>query len=182
MRTARFDFPDFEVTRTSIDDLFRNLPTWAGNSALNFFLDSWKKEGFSDREFRAWKKRRQHVEGRNLLVGKGSGKLRRSLRVRIGRDFFEVYTTMPYAKIHNEGGTIEQELTDRQRKYFWAQYYREKRAGNTDRADMFRRMALTKKATLSITIPKRKFMGRSRKWEEGLVRHVEHGLRRAIDR
>lgn len=182
MRVSRFDFPDFELTRTSIHDLFHHLPTWAGNSALNFFLDSFKKEGFSDREFKAWKKRRQPIEGRNLLVGKGSGKLRRSLRVRIGADYFEVYTDMPYAQIHNEGGTIEQEITERQRKYFWAQYYREKKAGNTEKSNMFKRMALTKKASFTIKIPKRQFMGKSEKFNQKLLAHVERGIRNAIDR
>lgn len=181
MKTAKFDFPDFELTRTSVNDLFLNLPTWAGNSMLNFFLDSWKKEGFTDREFKAWKKRRHKINGkrRNILVGKGSGALRRSLRLRIGSDYFEIYSNMPYAKIHNECGEITQQLTERQKKYFWSQFYYFRKRGDTKKANMFKRMALSDE--INISIPKRQFMGKSERFNSELIKYVEHGLKNAID-
>ncbi|RMF46261.1 MAG: hypothetical protein D6751_05455 [Deltaproteobacteria bacterium] len=145
--------------------------------ALNFYKDSWRRQGYIDTRFRRWAPRQDPDQGRAILIGKGSGRLRRSLRLRTGSDWWEVRTDVPYAKIHNEGGTIRQVPTPRQRKFFWARY---KRTGDAK----WKRFALAKE--LRITIPQRQFMdipgqGLSPFLEKRIRLHLERGLKRALN-
>ncbi len=191
MKITRYDFPDFKITRMRIDDVFRNLPTWAGNAALNFFLDSWQRQGWFDSGLSKWEPRKKADTKRGnraLLIG--SGRLRRSLRLRTGAGWYEVYTDNPYAKIHNEGGTIKQTVTPRQRRYFWAMYFQAKKEedaakakvkikAKAEEAENWKAMALSK--TLTIKIPSRRFMGDSELLTRRIALHVERALKFAID-
>lgn len=179
MKITRMDFPDFEKSRVSLNTLFGNLPVWAGNAGLNFFLDSWRRRGFIDKSFERWEERKATDQGnkRGLLIGKGSGRLRRSLKLRTGEDWFEVYTDNPYAKSHNEGEKTTQIPTAKQRRFFWAKYY-QLRKRNPKEARKWKAMALAKK--LTIVIPKRQFMGASQFFDRRVQLHVERGISNAI--
>jgi len=172
------DFPDFKKEQIALESLFKNLPVWAGNAALNFFKDSWRRQGFIDSRFERWPKRRNDRDGKGRAILVSSGALRRSLRLRTGGTWFEIYTDVPYAKAHNEGETIEQTVTPRQRRFFWAMHAKARRTGDTAGADLWRAFALSKK--LTIKMPKRKFMGRSRLLERRIGAHVERGLLAAL--
>ncbi len=67
---------------------------------------------------------------------------------------------VPYARVHNEGGTITQKPTPKQRRFFWAKSHA---AGETSAAGnglgRWGRAAVAKQ--LHITIPRRKFIGKS---------------------
>lgn len=178
MKIVRADFPDFKVTRMAMDDVFKNLPTWAGNAALNFFKDSWKRQGFIDRRFERWPKRKKDQAGKARALLVKTGALRRSLRLKVGDTWFEVYTDMVYAKAHNEGAVITQTVTPRQRRYFWAMHSKAKKLGRSQEADQWKGMALSQ--TLTIRIPKRQFMGHSNVLERRVVAHVERALQYAI--
>ena len=72
-----------------------------------FFNDKWARRKYND------------DKSRGLLVQ--SGTLRRSITAKItDRDSVLFQTTVPYARIHNEGGTIT--VTSRMKKYFWWKY------------------------------------------------------------
>jgi hypothetical protein len=63
--------------------------------------------------------------------------------------------TVKYAKIQDEGGITHPKVTDKMRKFAWAMFY----ATNTKRSKaigsyMWLYLALTKKSTLTVTIPK----------------------------
>lgn len=73
---------------------------------------------------------------------------------------------VPYARIHEYGGTIQQTVTPKQRRYFFAQY---KRTGK----EKWLRMALSKK--LSITIPARPFL------RAGIEAFLEKDAQRVVD-
>lgn len=169
------DFPDFKATQIRLEEVFNNLPTWAGNAALNFFKDSWRRQGFIDRSFKRWPKRAGD-SGRQILVK--SSRLRRSLRLRVGPGWFEIYTDVPYAKAHNEGETIRQVVTTRQRRFFWAMHAKHKRRGRMQEADKWKALALSQEIT--IKMPKRQFMGKSKFLERRIVAHVERALEKAI--
>lgn len=172
------DLPDFKETQFKLMDIFDNLPTWAGNAALNFFKDSWRRQGFVDTGFKAWPKRKHDAasSARNVLMK--SGRLRRSLRLRVGQGWFEIYTDVPYAKAHNEGETIKQIVTARQRRFFWAMHSKAKKLGKGEEAGFWKSLALSQ--TLTIKMPKRQFMGPSRFLERRIVAHVERALENAI--
>ncbi|WP_297628715.1 phage virion morphogenesis protein [uncultured Rikenella sp.] len=66
---------------------------------------------------------------------------------------------VPYARIHNEGGTIEQKPTPKQRRFFWAKAHAMGEAATENRLGRWERAAVAKQ--LHITIPRRKFIGKS---------------------
>lgn len=168
----------------------QTAPRLVAQKALEIFDESWNRQGFTNASggFEPWEQRKENTgaksDTRGILIGKGSAKLRRSLRV-IGTPTpskIVIGTAVPYAKIHNEGGTISIPITEAMRNFFWAKYYeqtgkatkltpkanrriRPKRTErlNTDKssAQKWKNLALTKKQTLTITMPKRKFMGDS---------------------
>ena len=86
------------------------VPTIAGNTAVNFALDNWKRQGFLGATFQPWRMRKdptkwkQHPKrpGRAILVL--TGRLRQSIRiVSTSTDQVIVGSDVPYAKTHNEG-------------------------------------------------------------------------------
>lgn len=66
---------------------------------------------------------------------------------------------VPYARIHNEGGTIEQKPTPKQRRFFWAKAYAADETTDGSGLGRWGRAAVAKQ--LHITIPQRKFIGKS---------------------
>lgn len=77
-----------------------------GNEAKNFFVASFRKQGFDDRNVQPWKPRKKEGKrkGRAILVD--SGDLRRSIvREPVNKTQLSVKisTDLPYAKVHNEG-------------------------------------------------------------------------------
>lgn len=151
--------------------------------ALDEFDRNFEREAFFNQK---WARRKYNDdESRGLLIR--TGNLRRSITGRItSRDSVVIETTQPYAKIHNEGGTIT--VTRKMKKYFWWKYititgskrmkagipvtyserFSRKKNGTlrntkrnralTEEAEFYRRMAM-KKAGSKITIPKRQFIG-----------------------
>lgn len=138
-----------------------------------FFNEKWARRKYND------------DESRGLLVQ--SGTLRRSITAKVtDRASVLFQTTVPYARIHNEGGTIT--VTSRMKKYFWWKYitivgskrpkagtattyserFQRKKNGElrnnrrnrelTEEAKFYKYMAL-KKTGSKITIPKRQFIG-----------------------
>lgn len=102
-----------------------------------------------------------------------TGALRRSQQSKIRGDGDIVFSSsLPYASIHNEGGTIT--VTAKMKKYFWAMYYqasggitkkKDGTAGKTKKnlnlsaqAQYWKGLALMKVGS-KIKIPKRQFIG-----------------------
>lgn len=80
-------------------------PAMLGNDAVNFFLDSWKRQGWLGNRMEPWPQRKannKRSKGRAILVS--SGRLRRSIRITsINNGIVTIGTDVPYAKVHNEG-------------------------------------------------------------------------------
>lgn len=80
-----------------------------GNTAKTFFVENFRKQGFDDKTVQKWKPRKvaDKRAGRAILVK--TGDLRRSIiRNPANRAALtvKISTDLAYAKIHNEGGTI----------------------------------------------------------------------------
>lgn len=79
--------------------------------AQNHFTMSFRNQGFDDRGVQAWKPRKRTERSRSgnraILVGKGSGVLRRSInRKRTGKYTAMIFTdpiVRKYAAVHNDG-------------------------------------------------------------------------------
>lgn len=166
--------PDFSQLRKTLLDDVRII---AETEGLNHFQESFTKGGFTDATFQAWQPRGGNVgAGRSILTS--SGALRDALHIASSSKNHIVFANdMPYAKIHNEGGTIKVPITAKSRKYFWYMY---KQTG----VAMWKGMALSKKEHISIKIPQRQFMGDSvvlmQTMQNQVFDHIKNELTKAF--
>lgn len=156
--------------------LQKRLPREVGQIAVNFTKDNFKRGAFSGE--RAWPPRkpqpgRKERKGRRALLVK-TGALRRSIRVlKVGRNYVEIGSKLDYARIHNEGGTVTQtiKITPKMRKFFWAMYYQ------NGKDEKWKAMALKKGSIRrTVSIPQRKFLGRSRRMDALIEQHIRKSL------
>ena len=174
--------PDPAKLLAGVKALYAKAPRACAQLAVNHFERNFELGGFVDDRLERWPKRRMAEVGgkRGLLIG-STRALSHSLRVlATSPSGFTVGTNVPYAAIHNNGGTIK--VTAKMRGFFWfkcreAQGARAKKKDGAHRndtrnrklnaeAEMWKALALSKQ----IKIPKRQFIGPSA------------GLNRAIDR
>lgn len=155
----------------------RTLPVKIGAKAKSLFQENFRKGGFQDGGLHAWQVTRRQLLGKGADAGRGpllSSRqvLYKSIAYTPERGAVVIYSSVKYAAIHNEGGTVitHPRITPKLRRFAWAKYYEAgggKKGQNgkeTGDAAMWKAMALTKKTTLTIKskIPQRRFMGPSR--------------------
>lgn len=170
-----------------LKQLENNLPRKLGNIAVNFYKDSFRRQGFIENtSVEKWKPRQQRaVKGRRVFRPGAtlvkSGRLRRSIKVtRLGPGFAEIGTDVPYARAHNEGETINQSITitPKMRKFFWAMYF-------STKDTKYKMMALKRgKIHRTVKMPKRQFMGLSnfleKRFEKNLEFEIETLLKKVL--
>ena len=151
--------PDFEgIAAEAIDKARRYAMVYC----LNYFKDSFRKQGFTDHSFDAWEKRvsPDYRPGGALLIS--TSFLLESIKVLSGNKRQIVFGSYaPYAGLHNEGGTVQIKITVKSRKYFWYMFKKTK-------DEKWKWMALSKKNVITFKMPKRQFIGESAKMMEGL--------------
>lgn len=177
----------------------RTIPIKAGRIAKDHFQDNFRRGGFVDNGLKPWPKTRRQMSGGlrassqygPLLSGRNH--LFSSITYKPGQAEVTLENNTPYAAIHNDGGTINVPVTAKMKRFAWAKYYeasgkkrtkngktRSRRKPLTDNevaeAEAWKRLALTKKTSLRITIPQRQFMGDSRELREKLQQMIEKEL------
>lgn len=163
---ARNDLPKLQKFAENLEKFFKELPEIVGNAALNNIEENFRQEGFSDKSFTPWKPRKKNNEKkrRNLLVK--TGRLKNSIRFRLerrkGGTAIIVYTDVPYAKVHNEGGTINGTVK--------VKSHNRKIKGKTVKVGAHNR-------NVNTIIPQRQFMGPSQKFDEEILDYMESGLK-----
>lgn len=65
--------------------------------------ESFDQEKYQDKNTSKWDDRKENDPGRKILIGKGSGKLRRSIEVTHTKNEVKASTDVVYAPVHNEG-------------------------------------------------------------------------------
>ena len=110
---AKVDLTDFTRKVDTLSQTLKTLPNEIGAVAVNFSKERFVSQSWIDKTKRNWKPRKkdrrsQHgnkTKNQTLLVQ--TGRLKKSIRV-ISADESRVVvgSNVPYAKIHNEGGTI----------------------------------------------------------------------------
>lgn len=130
---------------------------------------------------------RRHGRKGTLLNVRGGGGLRGSLKATAGDSAITFTSSLPYAAIHNEGGTIT--VTAKMKRFFWAKYYElggkvtfsvKKRAmANTRKnkaltadAEFYKSLALMKVGS-QITMPQRQFIGHAPEVDQAVKRVVD---------
>lgn len=143
----------------------KRLPTIIATEAVNFFKLGFRKEAFiGDNGLEKWQPRKYpdaNKKKRNILVK--SGRLRRSVRPTLKTyNRVVIGTDVPYAPIHNQGGTynVSQLVRSHSRKT--------KRGITKVKAHSRKRSA---------TYPQRKFIGQSKALDKRLNRQVKKRLK-----
>ena len=184
------------------------LPRKVGIIAVQHFKQNFRDSGFLDGGLRPWKKSQRELRGglgasaRYKTLTSARNHLMSSTQAHIGRGEVSIENPVPYAVIHNEGGTIVSNptITPKMRKYAWAMVYklsgrkrgsigkRGKRAGGSkeaipEEARKWMALALTKKTKLKIRakMPKRQFIGESRELVEKVNKEVNDSIQRIKD-
>ena len=151
------------------ENIVSDLPQKVAEQARNFFLASFIKQGWTDTSFIPWVKRKDDLTHKLLNQ---SYALKNSIKI-TKADFENVEISagegLNYAAIHNEGGTITVKVSAKMKRYFWYMYKKTE-------DEKWKWMALTKKETLTIKIPKRQFIGES----ETLMKNLELTFIKAI--
>lgn len=154
-------------------------PRIVGNMAVNFFKDSFRRQGFiKDTSLERWDPRKVNPKKggkRNILVK--SGALRRSVRIiRSGPGYVVVGSDLPYAKIHNEGGTIRGTFRVRQynRKSFTRTWKGKRQKVKASTVSNHTRKVNTE-------IPQRQFIGLSPFLIRRIGMNTEYDLRKIMN-
>lgn len=162
---------DLKQTADKFEQFQKQLPRLVGTTAVNHSRDNFKKQGY---EGNKWKRRKEgspRNTGRAILVDTGT--LKDSIRywivseaaVLVGVDQSKV----PYAQIHNEGGTIK--ITSKMRKFFWVMH-------NKTGEQFWKGLALTKKT--HITIPKRQYLGVTKELDNQIKTAIEYYVKQIL--
>jgi len=89
----------------NLKDAKRNIPVLVSNNSKNFFLQSFRNQGFTDNSLEKWQKRdnrSRRSSGRAILVDTGA--LRRSIKVsQSSFNKIVITSNLPYAAVHNYG-------------------------------------------------------------------------------
>jgi len=176
MKPKRLEFPDFASMKDGWLLYLKHMPTVVGETAVNFFKDSFNRQGFIDKGFERWTPRKDKLVHKILMK---SLYLQNSIQViEASHNRVEVAlvtnTKYNYAQIHNEGGTISANIpiTAKNRKFFWYMF-------SKTNDSKWKAMALTKKESfaMSAVIPKRQFIGQS----EFLLKRLGLNNQKTID-
>ena len=152
-----------------------DIPRKAAVVAKNHFMHNFDESGFVDGGLRPWKKtRRQEAGDPRKPLTSNRNHLMNSIDVVGAPGQVTIVNPVPYARIHNEGGTIHSQptVTPKLRKMAWAKAYSiagVSKGGKLpkdlpEEARKWRALALTKKGKLNIKvkIPRRQFIGESK--------------------
>jgi hypothetical protein len=144
--------------------LTEQSPTIIGVALMKHYQERFRTSSW---EGKGWPLRKSGADGRALLIK--SSHLVRGFGFAPSPDRVYVYNELPYAKAHNEGETIKQTPTPKQRGYFWARYselhapYKKNNIPYDDiplnvRNEMGMWKGLALANILTIHMPKRQFM------------------------
>lgn len=139
----------FERIKQKYEQLKTSICKEVGELAAAHFKENFRKQRFDGEKWKPRSQADKNKKSRNLLIK--SGRLRRSIRrLRTTARSVTVGSLLPYADIHNEGGEINQNPSEQQRKFFWAKFKETKN-------ELWKRLATTK--AIKIKIPRRQFIG-----------------------
>ena len=143
----------------------KNLTSEAGTIAVNFSKKRFRKKNWIDGSINPWKPRKKKSNGSTLVK---SGRLKRSIRkISSGKLKVLIGTDVPYAQIHNEGGTIKKRVNVRSHN-----------RGNGRKRKNARVRAHTRK--MNLKIPKRQFLGNSKLLAFQIEKHMHKKITKEL--
>ena len=182
--------------RKEIDQLMRRqLPVKIGRMAKDHFQENFRKGGFVNNGLQQWPKTKRQLSGTSSAAAQygpllsGRNHLFGSMKYTPSDYRVKVANEVPYAAIHNEGGTVNPTVTPEMKRFAWAMFY--KASGKKKRkrgsmisnpdAERWKALALTKKSKLTVKIPKRQFLGESAELRKSINDKIEKELSKILD-
>lgn len=175
--------------------LQRRLPVVVGRLAKNHYQDNFRQSGFVDHGLHPWQPAKRQNGGagaaaryRTLLSSRNH--LFSSINYTPANAAVTVYNNVPYAAAHNDGATVNIRVTPKMRRFAWAKFYeasgKKKNTKKTRRnagpqAQFWRNLALTKKTTLTVRIPQRRFIGPSYELNQKIDARINKELRNILN-
>lgn len=155
----------FYIRAQKLKDAFnKEIPREVKEMGVTFFKGRFRSQGWLDTGFHPWPKRKKKDKKRpNRAILMDRGKLRNSIRGEVRGSSIVFGSDIPYAKVHNEGGTIT--IPPRQQILAFRKFKSGKRKGRTLIARNDQRATFAQKVQNrggKIKMPKRQFMGESR--------------------
>lgn len=140
-----------------IQKLSKKWPELAAVTAVNFSKERFiQKNWLGGDSFYKWEPRKRKGKG-SLMIK--SGRLKRSIRkLKVTRNSVTIGTDVPYAEIHNEGGTINKSVN--------VSTHSRTRKGRTERVRSHTRK-------MNVTMPERRFIGESKALTKRIERMLE---------
>lgn len=164
-------FP-FNKIQRQVQHALHQVPGIIGNDAVNFFKDSFKRQGWMGATFVPWRPRKTVTKwgktprnkGRAILVDRRH--LGKSIRItNVSNLCVTIGTDVPYARVHNDGfkGTVIQQVRAHQRRQFLNTKISSLKSKRTKSQRVQTGSITIRQFTRSINqnIPQRKFMGDS---------------------
>lgn len=166
---------DFITRLNNLQKAMNRLPNKVAIEAVRFSKERFEQQNWIGDNTEPWKRRKPVSESatrsrRGILTD--SGRLRRSIRkVRADSDTVVVGTDVPYAEIHNTGGTynVSQSVKAHERKAF-------QRNGRPVRAHM----VSAHRRSMTIHMPRRQFIGNSPYLSKRLIRMINAEFNRYL--
>lgn len=167
------------------------LPRKVAVISKNHFKQNFRDAGFRNGGLQAWKRTRRQEQGSEYTpLTSRRNHLMDSIDAKHAPGQVVVSNLVPYATIHNEGGTINTHptVTPKLRKLAWAKMYSlagvkkgEKLPKELpEEARKWRALALTKKNKLNIraNIPQRQFIGNSKELKDKINKEITKTLQK----
>ncbi len=171
----------------------RKLPVKAGAKVKSIVQENFRLGGFQNGALEKWQETKRQSSGGGADARRGP--LLSSRKVLYNGTGYTprngsvtIYNNVIYAGVHNAGGTTHPKVTPKMRAYAWARYYEEtgkkgkKKGGKDDEGSFWKGLALTKKQTLDIKIPKRQFLGPSKTVDTTLQTMIANDLNNILNK
>lgn len=158
---------------TELTAYLDTLPKRAANAYLLQSQKAFKQGGYTDKRLVKWKARKLQdkngKQSRAVLIK--TGRLVRSIRANAKGATVEISTSVPYARIHNEGGNVTG--TVRVRKH-------QRRGRRSKKGKSKRIVVRAHSRRVNFNIPKRQFMGMSKQVNEQIIKGLEEQFKKAF--
>jgi phage gpG-like protein len=157
-----------------------DFPRHIGKIAVDHFQQNFIKGGYVDDVLQPWRPSKRIGQDRSAASGYGTllssrKELYNSIRAVASTGKVVIASSLVYSRIHNEGGQITQQITPAMRRFAWAKYYESGKENQSWKA-----MAITKKQSRIITIPKRQYMGEGAELKRLMLSRATNDLRNIL--
>lgn len=178
------DINDFLRKVDAITKAYDRFPNEVAAIAVRFSKERFRQQDWLDESSHPWKKRKIYRKGKKrsqtLLVN--TGRLKRSIRkISANSKQIVIGTDVPYAEIHNNGGTINASVTVKQHiiKAHQRKASSRVRAGRAETVkahDVKQHSVQSHIRKMNLHIPARPFIGNSAALEQQIVDHLTNAF------